>query len=116
MVKYWHFFATHDAGSANTSSGFGFNDLFPYVDAQNFLARDKELSTFSDHTIGIGLEYDFLKNGTGLLNKGSVNFYLDMIQFDYEDFRDITVVTTPGQEPAYSFDANVIRLFLSLWF
>jgi hypothetical protein len=37
--------------------------------------------------------------------------------FDYEDFSDLRVTgATPGTEPIYSFDANVVQVFVSFWF
>jgi hypothetical protein len=94
-----------------------YSDLFPFENAQNFLARDKEMSTFSSNSFGIGAHYEFKKNGTGLLKRGSLNFSWDFIQFDYEDFRDLTVAgVPPGQEPLYKQEANVIRTFVSIWF
>ncbi len=35
-----------------------YSDLFPRADFQNFLARDKELSTMTSHTLGFGVAYD----------------------------------------------------------
>ncbi|MDJ0831968.1 MAG: DUF3570 domain-containing protein [Gammaproteobacteria bacterium] len=94
-----------------------YSDLFPFANAQNFLARDKEMSTFTDHTIGFGVDYEFTKSTNGFIKRGSINFNYDLIMLDYDDFRDLTKSTpVPGQEPLYSFDASVIRLFLSIWF
>lgn len=97
-----------------------YSDLFPFggldIRAQTFLARDKEMSTFTSQTLGLGATYEFKRHGTGLIKRGSLNFHYDYIHFDYADFRDITVVTTAGEEPLYSFDAGVIRLFVSIWF
>lgn len=102
-----------------TSADF-YSDLFPFGGtlnpAQNFLARDKELSTFSDHTIGVGGSYEFITDGNNFIKRGSVSFHYDYIMFAYEDFRDITVTATPGSEPNYEFNAGVIRFFLSVWF
>jgi hypothetical protein len=50
------------------------------------------------------------------LDTGSLNLYWDFLQFDYDDFRNVNEGGTSGQEPLYSFDANVIRFFVSLWF
>ena len=37
--------------------------------------------------------------------------------FDYDDFRDLTVTgVAPGEEPLYSFGANVVQFFVSFWF
>ncbi len=94
-----------------------YSDLFPFENAQNFLARDKEMSTFSSNTLGLGVHYEFLKNGTGLLKRGSLNLSWDYIDFQYDDFRDLTVTgVPPGQEPLYQQDANVIRAYVSIWF
>lgn len=97
-----------------------YSDLFPFGGesnpAQNFLARDKELSTFTSHTIGVGASYEFRRDDEALIKRGTINLNIDHIMFDFKDFRDLTVNTLPGQEPLYSYDANVIRLFLSVWF
>ncbi|MDH5515599.1 MAG: DUF3570 domain-containing protein [Gammaproteobacteria bacterium] len=94
-----------------------YSDLFPFFDAQNFLARDKELSTFSSNTLGVKVSYDVVRNGWRSIDKGSINLAYDMIWFDYDDFRDARVTgVTPGTEPLYSFSAGVLQLYLSLWF
>jgi hypothetical protein len=93
-----------------------YSDLFPFQQSQNFLARDKELSTFNDHSIGIRISYEFSPKTLGFIDKGSLNLNYDHIRFSYDDFRDLTVVTTPGQEPTYSFSADTLQLFLSIWY
>ncbi len=94
-----------------------YSDLFPFQGAQNFLARDKELSTFSSHTIGLKLSYDFVANGWRSIDKGTVNISWDHVMFDYEDFRDLRVSTAVvGDEPLYSFSADVLQLFVSVRF
>jgi hypothetical protein len=92
-----------------------YSDLFPFQDAQNFLARDKELSSFTSTTIGLGASYEFGR-AWGAIDRGSLNVELDWIRFDYEDFRDLTEEGDVGNEPLYSFDARVTRLFASFWF
>ncbi|MFL0798379.1 MAG: DUF3570 domain-containing protein [Cellvibrionaceae bacterium] len=98
-----------------TSADF-YSDLFAYANAQNFLARDKELSTFSTNTLGIGITYEFNDNWAGFIEKSSLNLFWDFMQFEYEDFRDASVTAAPGEEPLYEFNANVIRFFYSVWF
>jgi hypothetical protein len=93
-----------------------YSDLFPFENAQNFLARDKELSTFQSVTLGGGFSYEMDDTGWRWIERGSLNFYLDHVMFDYDDFRDLTVAASAGSEPLYSFDANVIRAFASFWF
>ena len=37
--------------------------------------------------------------------------------FDYDNFRDLRVTTVPaGDEPLYDFEADVVQLFVSIWF
>jgi len=103
-------FRLHDQGNAEF-----YSDLFPYQDAQNYLARDKELSSFTSTSFGIGASYDFGR-GWSMIDRGSLNLQLDYIQFDYDNFRDLTVSAPVGEEPLYSFDATVTRIFASFWF
>lgn len=106
----------HFRAYAQTKANF-YDDLFPYSNSQNFIARDKELSTFNNNTIGFGVSYEFAKGEGGSIDKASVNFKFDHIQFNYEDFRDARQTSyTPGNEPLYQFDANIMQLFVSVWF
>jgi len=101
-----------------TSADF-YSDLFPYQSAQNFLARDKELSTFSSHTIRLGASYDLIEGGWWFLDKATLNLSYDRILFNYQDFRDLRSVDgsgVAGTEPFYSFTANVLQLYFSIWF
>jgi len=94
-----------------------FSDLYPRAQYQNFLARDKELSTFTSHTTHLGVSYDFVRSGWKFLEKGTVSFSYDHIEFDYEDFRDLTQpAALAGDEPFYGFGADVLQLFVSFWF
>jgi len=94
-----------------------FSDLFPYAQAQNFLARDKELSTFDSKTLRIGVSYDILPDGWRFVERGTLNLVYDHILFEYQDFRDLRQTSgfTPGSEPLYDFQADVIQLFVSFW-
>ena len=91
-------------------------DLFPREDAQNFLARDKELSTFTSLMLSLGASYELPPFGAGFLQRSTVNLFYDRIRYEYDDFRDVTAGGTPGAERLYGFDADVIRLFFSGWF
>ncbi len=93
-----------------------FSDLYSRIDAQNFLARDKEMSTFSNDSIGFEVAYEHELLEWDAFDKFSITLALDYIEFDYEDFRDIRVQTTPGTEPSYTFDALVTRFFFSIWY
>jgi len=95
-----------------------YSDLFPRRTFQNFLARDKELSTFTSGSLRLGASYDFARSGWRWVKRGSVNFYYDRMEFNYDDFRNIynQSGTPPGTEPLYSFGANVFQIFMSVWF
>jgi hypothetical protein len=99
-----------------------FSDLFPYQNAQNFLGRDKELSTFVSHTFRVGVTYSFLGDGWRFLDKGTVNVFYDLVMYDYEDFRDLTQTDSngaplpAGQEPFYNYSADIFQVLFSFWF
>lgn len=94
-----------------------YNDLFPFQQAQNFIARDKELSTFNNSTVGFGISYEFANGEGGSIDKASINLKFDHIEFVYDDFRDARQTSLDaGSEPFYQFNANIMQLFLSVWF
>jgi hypothetical protein len=105
-------------GYSQTKADF-FADLFPNSQYANFIARDKELSSFDSTTLRLGVTYDILENGWRFIEKGSVSFFYDHMLFDYKDFRDLRPGVAsgfaPGSEPLYEFDADVIQVFVSLW-
>jgi hypothetical protein len=92
-------------------------DLFPYADAQNFMARDRELATFRSLGLGVGASWEFRPQKKGLMQRGSLNFRFDRLKYKYDDYRDLRVQGfTPGTEPLYTLDANVLQLYVSAWF
>lgn len=93
-----------------------YSDLFPRQNAQNFLARDKELSKFKDNSVEAGVSYEFLNKGWHFIDKASINLKYRHIWFDYDDFRDVTKGGLPGTEPFYNFNAGIYQIFLSAWF
>ena len=97
-----------------------FSDLFEFENANLHMARDKELSTFKDFTIGFKLKYELKIKTLNAFDRFSVNFAYDYIQFDYENFREVKAeqrgIINPGEEPFYSFNAKVIRFFISAFY
>lgn len=105
-------------GYTQTAADF-YSDLFPYKDAQNFLARDKELSPFSSTIIGLGVTYKVPAGWVPWVEKTTVNFYWDRFDIQYDDFRDARVSPqeyAAGSEPLYKLNADVFRLFVSFWY
>jgi len=100
-----------------TAANF-YNDLFSRSNEQNFLARDKELASFSSHTVGVGMSYEFETPWLAFVERGQASLFFDHILFQYEDFRDLRVdgSVAPGEEPLYQFNATVIRAFVSFFF
>ncbi len=112
----------------NQSQADFYNDLFEYMDPLDteYRARDKELSTYKSFNFGFGLHYELGYN-IPFIQKQSLGFYWDFMHFDFENYRnallsnsdpelDATPAYNPGEEPAYSFQANVLRVFLSLYY
>ncbi len=94
-----------------------YSDLFPYADAQNFLARDRELATFKSLTLGVGAAWEFHPQRFSWLQKGSLNLRWDRMRIHYDDYREAWLSGyVPGTEPLYTLNANILQFFISGWF
>ena len=88
-----------------------YKDLFPFQDAETYMGRDKELSSFSDFTVGGGITYEFGQGVIPHIDKVKFTALVDYMKFTYDNFRDVTKPSViPGDEPLYEFDAWVTRL------
>ncbi|MBX2809004.1 MAG: DUF3570 domain-containing protein [Cellvibrionaceae bacterium] len=94
-----------------------YQDLFDFsIATPEFLARDKELSTYSSQQLGIGISYTF-NSRFRFFNDSQLHFHWDTMTFDYSDFRDLTLGSTDvGKEPLYKLKADVIRVYFSSFF
>ena len=93
-----------------------YQDMFARKDQFNFMARDKEMSTFDDLTIGLKVKYLHVFGEGSLINSASVNLTWDHIQFDYQDFRNVLDTENAGNEELYSFSANVVSAYISVFY
>ncbi|NVJ61707.1 MAG: DUF3570 domain-containing protein [Gammaproteobacteria bacterium] len=102
-----------------------YRDLIDPTDpSQNtqFVARDKEMSAFSNISYGFGVSYEKEFNSPGIFKKFGVTLNMDFFSFEFDNFRNVLVHDTNpgeyavGQEPLYAFDATVTRLFFSIWY
>ena len=104
-----------------------YQDIFPRADFANFMARDKELATYSAITAGIGATYEFKIDRFPWLAKGSLNFRYDYMTVNYDDFRDARYSLgsfgtlpddplAPGTEPLYKLNANILQFYISAFF
>jgi hypothetical protein len=65
----------------------------------------------------VGATYELPPLRWKFIERSTLNLFYDRIHYDYADFRDLRKTgATPGTEPLYQFDADVIRLFYSGWF
>lgn len=98
-----------------------FSDLYPRRDFANFMARDRELATFNSYTAGVGASYEFSVPQAPWINKSTANIRFDRLTIDYQDYRN-ALLTDPangvnaGTEPLYKLNANVLQVFVSIWF
>ncbi len=93
-----------------------YQDLFSRENEFNFMARDKELSTFSNLSVGLSVSYEKSLSSTATFKKWSVNGEVDHIRFKYDDFRNVLAEGAVGEEPLFAFNANVLRVFFSVWY
>jgi len=95
-----------------------YSDLFPYANYQNFMARDRELASFTDWTVGFGASYQFNVPGVPWISKSTANVRYDHLFIDYKDFRNALLAGEygAGNEPLYKLDANIFQIFVSIWF
>ena len=74
-----------------------------------FMARDRELSDFSNNALGVRASYRLPDQGFGL-SRMALNFDYEFIRYHYNNFTDVRT----GQ--LYEYQAHVFQLFLSGWF
>ena len=103
--------------SYSQSSAYFYSDLFDFqsADEKDFRARDKELSDLNSQTIGLAASYKHKINHV-MLDRSAISLQYDYIQFEYDNFRDLTADAGLGEEPLYSLNAHVVRLFCSIWY
>ena len=83
-----------------------------FATAQNYMARDKELSTFDSYSIGAKVSYR-LFDEYSFFNNGAINLAAEYIDYEYDDYsgiEDFSQIT----DDSYSFDATVLQLFFSV--
>jgi hypothetical protein len=81
---------------------------------QNFMARDKELSTFTSHGVGAKLTYSLFENYLWFTS-GTFNFAYEYMYFSYDDYSAENPVLNPNVN-TYSFSPYTFQAFFSAWF
>ena len=77
---------------------------------QQYMARDKELSTFNSYSMGFKIEWDIFRHPTATFKAGKLNFSYNRFKFNYDNFSNYVT-----GEP-YSFRANVFQFYFSLFY
>jgi hypothetical protein len=94
-----------------------YQDLYTRSAEFNFRARDKEMSTFNNLSLGLSLSYEFKFSATNFFKKSTINLDFDHVNYDYDDFRNVLAVDAPlGAEPLYQFSANITRFYVSIFY
>ena len=110
LGRHWTF-ETKVRRYTQNSADF-YSDIFSHQDANDFLARDKELSSYTGMTYGGGISYELGQGIIPHVNKLKFTLLVDYLKFEYDDFRDVTAGggnLPAGTEPFYEFDAWVTR-------
>ncbi len=81
-----------------------------FLTEMTYMARDKELSTFHNHSIGTKLSWALLRQRFLFFERASLNLAHDYILFSYDNYTNVRT----GQ--LYSFGANVLQLYISAWY
>jgi hypothetical protein len=77
---------------------------------QNFLARDKELATYQDHTVNAKLTVPLITQKHGFLNHVDAGVSFEYLLLDYKNFTDLR-----NGKP-YSFGAAIGQFFLTAYY
>ena len=80
--------------------------------ARNYMARDKELSSFDNYSIGAKVSYRLFDEYSSF-NNGTINLSAEYIDYDYDDYSGIEDFSQITDDP-YSFDTTVLQLFFSV--
>ncbi|HED13156.1 MAG TPA: DUF3570 domain-containing protein [Gammaproteobacteria bacterium] len=97
-----------------------YRDMFDFANQFTFMARDKELSAFTSTSVGVSASYEFAKNGWGWIDKGSLNLSYDVLNIEYDNFRDARESQSDGSlagvESLYTLEADIIQAYISIWY
>jgi hypothetical protein len=97
-----------------------YSDLFNIAGQQNFEARDQNLASQNNITLGVKATWAFRPDGWLFFKRMTLTGDIERIRFSYSDFRDIRDFGlpqyAPGTEPLYEFSATVYQLFVSAFF
>ncbi|MFT3929963.1 MAG: DUF3570 domain-containing protein [Spongiibacteraceae bacterium] len=110
-------FDVHARSYKQSAANF-YSDLYisTLSNAFDYQTRDKQLSDMQSVAFGVGVTYE-LPFKDIFIDKLTFNLMWDRIKFDFNNFRDASVKNVgAGTEPEYSYDADVLRMLLTVWY
>ena len=94
-----------------------YSDLFPRINSQNYLARDRELSSLYTESLHASLTYELPKARWKTIKRSTASLYAEELLYRYRDFLNASVTgVPPGTEPRYSNSALNLMLLASFYF
>ncbi len=75
-----------------------------------YMARDKELSRFDSHSLGVRLSMQLFEGREAFLRRGALSVSYEHILFDYRNFTDIRT------GDSYGFGADVMQVYFTAWY
>jgi hypothetical protein len=78
-----------------------------FAQPETYMARDRELSNFYSHSLGLKLAVPVYQAQQGTISSLTLNFALNYILFHYRDFTDVRT------GDLYGFNATVAQIFLT---
>ncbi|HUN26015.1 MAG TPA: DUF3570 domain-containing protein [Steroidobacteraceae bacterium] len=98
-----------------------YSDLYPYLDSQNFVSGNQDISAYHSYSLGAQASYQFTIPHASWIQKTTANVRYDRLVTNYENFHEWNLTNPsggiePGDEPLFTLHADIYEIFLSLWF
>lgn len=94
-----------------------YSDLFPRYNSQNYLARDRELSSLYTESLSGVLTYELPKARWSFIKRSTASLHLEGLLYRYRDFLNASVKNVvPGTEPRYSNSALNAMILAQFYF
>ena len=98
-----------------------YSNAFLFATQQNFMSRNRELSTYTSWSAGLGVSYQFTIPHFRWITKSTANLRFNHLVLNYKDFTDALLVDPKNgigidNAPLYSVSINVIQAFVSASF
>ena len=116
---FWHDRLTADLSLRYYTQGQAsfYSDLFPRVDYQNYLARDRELASLYTESIAGQLSYELPKSAWTFIKRSTATVRLEELLYRYRNFRNAEYTSLPAtMQPLYSNSALNALILAQFYF